>query len=55
MTALGSLRDLRGQSQRPNSLTGSMYVVKPKMHGPDEVAFAVELFGRVEEIRGCSR
>ena len=49
VTALGGLRDLRGQSQRPNSLTGSMYVVKPKMHGPDQVAFAVELFGRVEE------
>jgi malate synthase len=52
VTALGSLRDLRGQSQRPNSLAGSMYVVKPKMHGPDEVAFAVELFSRVEEIVG---
>ncbi len=52
VTALGSLRDLRGESQRPNSLTGSMYVVKPKMHGPDEVAFAVELFSRVEEIVG---
>ena len=52
VTALGSLRDLRGDSQRPNSLTGSMYVVKPKMHGPDEVAFAVELFSRVEEIVG---
>jgi len=52
VTAVGSLRDLRGQSQRPNSLTGSMYVVKPKMHGPEEVAFAVELFTRVEEILG---
>jgi malate synthase len=55
MTALGSLRDLRGQSQRPNSRTGSMYVVKPKMHGPAEVAFAVELFTRVEEILGLPR
>ena len=55
MTALGSLRDLRGQSQRPNSRTGSMYVVKPKMHGPDEVAFAVELFTRVEEVLGLPR
>ncbi len=55
MTALGSLRDLQGGSERVNSRTGSMYVVKPKMHGPDEVAFAVELFGRVEELLGLPR
>lgn len=55
MTALGSLRDVRGQSTLPNSRTGSMYVVKPKMHGPDEVDFAVELFRRVEELLGLPR
>ena len=55
MTALGSLADLRGESELPNSRTGSMYVVKPKMHGPDEVAFAVELFTRVEELLGLPR
>jgi malate synthase len=55
MTALGSLADLHGRSQRANSRTGSMYVVKPKMHGPDEVAFAVELFTRVEELLGLPR
>jgi malate synthase len=55
MTALGSLVDLRGESELANSRTGSMYVVKPKMHGPDEVAFAVELFGRVEELLGLPR
>ncbi len=55
MTALGSLADLRGESELANSRTGSMYVVKPKMHGPDEVAFAVELFGRVEELLGLPR
>ncbi|UFS57959.1 malate synthase G [Subtercola endophyticus] len=52
MTALGSVGDIRGESLLPNSLTGSMYIVKPKMHGPDEVAFAVELFARVEQLLG---
>jgi malate synthase len=55
MTALGSIGDVRGTSALPNSRTGSMYVVKPKMHGPDEVAFAVELFGRVEELLALPR
>ena len=54
MTALGSVKGLRGEAELTNSATGSMYVVKPKMHGPDEVAFAVELFGRVEELLGLS-
>ncbi|PRB10046.1 malate synthase G [Microbacterium sp. MYb72] len=52
MTALGSLPELEGADAGRNSRTGSMYIVKPKMHGPEEVAFAAELFGRVEELLG---
>ncbi|QBE49363.1 malate synthase G [Leucobacter triazinivorans] len=52
MTVLGSLADLTGPAAGRNSRTGSIYIVKPKMHGRDEVAFAVELFARVEELFG---
>ena len=55
VTALGSVKDVRGESELANSRTGAMYVVKPKMHGPEEVAFAVDLFGRVEELLGLPR
>jgi malate synthase len=55
VTALCSMVELRGDSPMPNSRTGSMYVVKPKMHGPEEVAFAVELFERVEQLLGLPR
>ena len=52
ITPLLSMVDLKGQNTLRNSRQGSMYIVKPKMHGPEEVAFAVELFTRVEQALG---
>ena len=52
VTPLLTIADIRGQNENHNSRKGSMYIVKPKMHGPEEVAFAVELFERAEQALG---
>ena len=54
VTTLCAMPDLKKDGPR-NSVTGSIYVVKPKMHGPEEVAFAVEIFDFVEDVLGLPR
>ncbi|MDP2560082.1 malate synthase G [Psychrobium sp. 1_MG-2023] len=55
ITSLISLHDVKGNGKFSNTTTGSVYIVKPKMHGPEEVAFADDLFNAIEDAYSLER
>jgi len=55
VTSLSAVHDLRSTRPLKNSRTGSVYIVKPKLHGPDETAFAIQVLEEVEKVLGLAR